>query len=82
LGGCGGRAVPTTAACICCAPPTSGATPKALCGQRVPAEGLTITRGLSWALCVTRIVGIPAGMVDPDPRTTAPLIAGRRSVER
>jgi hypothetical protein len=52
---------------------------QALCGQRIPAEGFTITSGLSWALCMTCVIGIPAKMVDPGPRGTAPSSpAGRR----
>ncbi|MGH3789759.1 MAG: hypothetical protein ACRDQ9_02975 [Pseudonocardiaceae bacterium] len=40
---------------------TAGDHAQALCGQRVPADGLT--NGLSCALCTTCITGIP----DPDP---------------
>ncbi|MGH3770703.1 MAG: hypothetical protein ACRDRW_04795 [Pseudonocardiaceae bacterium] len=41
---------------------------RALCGQRVPADGLVITRGLSWAPCMACVIGIPI----PGPRGTAP----------
>ncbi|MGH3718165.1 MAG: hypothetical protein ACRDRI_04845 [Pseudonocardiaceae bacterium] len=32
---------------------------RALCGRRVPADGLIITSGLSWALCTTCTTDIP-----------------------
>jgi hypothetical protein len=51
-----------------------------LAASRNPAEGLTITGGPSWALCVSCVIGIPAEMLDPGSRTTAPRsLAGRRS---
>ena len=46
----------------------AGGHARALCGQRVPAESLTITSGLSWALCMTCITSMP----NPGPRGTAP----------
>ncbi|MGH3718170.1 MAG: hypothetical protein ACRDRI_04870 [Pseudonocardiaceae bacterium] len=40
---------------------------RALCGQRVPAGGLIIASGLSWALCTTCTTGIrdPSGGIAP-----------------
>ena len=54
---------------------------RALRGQRIPAKGLPITSSPAWALCVTCVLGIPAEMLDPGSRTTAPQIAGRPPVE-
>ncbi len=50
----------------------AGNNARALCGQRIPAEGLTITNSPAGALCVICVVGIPAEIPDPGPRGTAP----------
>ncbi|MGH3899716.1 MAG: hypothetical protein ACRDTA_16025 [Pseudonocardiaceae bacterium] len=51
---------------------TAGHHARALCGQRIPADGLTITHGPPGALCTACIIGIPAEIPDPDPSGTAP----------
>ncbi|MGH3833250.1 MAG: hypothetical protein ACRDRS_22915 [Pseudonocardiaceae bacterium] len=53
-------------------PHAAGDHAQALCGQRVPADGLTTISGLSWALCITCVCGIPPEMSDPDPGDIAP----------
>ncbi|MGH3887430.1 MAG: hypothetical protein ACRDSZ_12835 [Pseudonocardiaceae bacterium] len=45
---------------------------RALCGQQVPAEGLTITNGPAAALGVACMIDIPVAISGPGPRGTAP----------
>ncbi|MGH3800637.1 MAG: hypothetical protein ACRDTD_10970 [Pseudonocardiaceae bacterium] len=42
----------------------------AVCGRRIPAEGLTITHGPSGALCMTCVIGATCPMPEPGPRDT------------
>ncbi|MGH3897287.1 MAG: hypothetical protein ACRDTA_03360, partial [Pseudonocardiaceae bacterium] len=81
-GRCGGRAAPTMAACtddgrLHLLPPAqirlaaAGHHARVLCGQQVPAEGLTITNGPA-ALCMACMIGIPAEISGPGPSGTAP----------
>ncbi|MGH3790946.1 MAG: helix-turn-helix domain-containing protein [Pseudonocardiaceae bacterium] len=75
-GRCGGYAAPM-ATCTCCTPTqvllaTTEDHAQALCGQRIPAHGLTITHPGAGALCMTCVAGVPAGSADPGPRGTTP----------
>jgi hypothetical protein len=58
-------------------PTTTQDHARALCGQRVGAEDLTLTSGLSWALCARCVAAIPAEMIAPAARTTTTETAGR-----
>ncbi|MEO7196092.1 MAG: hypothetical protein ABIZ05_14985 [Pseudonocardiaceae bacterium] len=53
-------------------PRAAGEHARALCGRRVPADGLTVISGLSWALCITCVCGVPTEMSDPDAGDIAP----------
>ncbi|MGH3801382.1 MAG: hypothetical protein ACRDTD_14845 [Pseudonocardiaceae bacterium] len=64
------------AACTCCNPHqlrrAATGNARALCSARIPADGLTITHGAAWALCLACVIGIPTDVPDPAPRGTAP----------
>ncbi|MGH3883833.1 MAG: hypothetical protein ACRDSG_05835 [Pseudonocardiaceae bacterium] len=45
---------------------------RALCGRRIPADGLTITHGPVGALCMACVCEIPPEMPDPGPGGSAP----------
>lgn len=47
-----------------------------LCGQRVSAEGRTFDSGVSGALCLTCVIGIPAETLAPIRRAASPQISG------
>ncbi|MGH3888512.1 MAG: hypothetical protein ACRDSZ_18465 [Pseudonocardiaceae bacterium] len=45
---------------------------QALCGQRIPAEALTINHGAAEVMCPTCLIRIPAVVPGRGPSTTAP----------
>ncbi|HWR46547.1 MAG TPA: hypothetical protein VN327_02845 [Pseudonocardiaceae bacterium] len=77
---CGGPTAPTAGTCTCWHPPkvvlaTARGHAQALCAQPVSAGDLTITDGLSGALCLTCLTACPH-------RDTQPQPAGRRPLHR
>jgi len=49
----------------------AGGHAQAVCGQRIPAEVLTITRGPAGALCMSCVIGATSPMRDPRPKGTS-----------